>query len=206
VNGELTAALRLVAITDNLRDGIEGLLARAAAAVSGGATMVQVRLKEADTRTLVDVTRRFVQTLSVPVVVNDRVDVALVAGAAGVHLGADDLPVGAARAIAPAGFIIGASLGSENEALNASAADYAGIGPAFPTQTKGDAGAAVGVGGLVRLAALVRIPCVGIGGITAANARAVADAGLAGVAVVSAIMGSNDPAAAARAMRVAMES
>jgi thiamine-phosphate pyrophosphorylase len=198
------AVLRLIAITDHVDDGVDGLAARAGAAVRGGATMVQVRLKDADARTLVDVARRLVAALPVPVIVNDRVDVAIAAGAAGVHVGASDLPVRAVRAIAPANFIVGASLGSADEADNARSADYAGIGPVYGTQSKGDAGAAIGAGGLAAVRALVSIPCVGIGGITASNARAVVDAGAEGVAVIAGIFGNRDPENAARALRVAI--
>src|SRR5690242_12695840 len=103
--------LRLVAITDDLRDGTDGLVGRAAAAVRGGATMVQLRLKDIDPRELVQVARALVRALPVPVVVNDRADIALAAAAAGVHVGVDDLPASALRAVVPAGFIIGASVG-----------------------------------------------------------------------------------------------
>jgi thiamine-phosphate pyrophosphorylase len=201
VTAELAASLALVAISDGLEGGIDGLAARAAAAVRGGATMVQVRLKEADAHTLVEATRRLVVDLGVPVIVNDRVDVALAAGAAGVHVGVDDLPVSAVRRIVPAGFIVGASLGSESEAANARGADYAGIGPVYSTGTKADAGPAIGVDGFVRLRALTAAPCIGIGGITPANAGALVAAGAAGVAVVSAVFGAPDPELAARALR-----
>jgi thiamine-phosphate pyrophosphorylase len=143
--------------------------------------------------------------LSVPVLVNDRVDVAIAAGAAGVHVGADDLPVRAVRAIAPANFIVGASLGGADEADNARSADYAGIGPVYGTQSKGGAGVAIGASGLAAVRALVGIPCVGIGGITANNARAVVDAGAEGVAVIAGIFGSADPEGAARALRAAID-
>jgi thiamine-phosphate pyrophosphorylase len=198
------AVLRLIAITDHMHDGIDELVARASAAVRGGATMVQVRLKDADARTLVDVARRLISDLPVPVLVNDRVDVAIAAGAAGVHVGADDLPVSAVRAIAPDNFIIGASLGTTDEAENAHSADYVGIGPVYGTQSKGDAGAAIGVHGLTTLRALVTVPCVGIGGIAADNARAVVDAGAAGVAVIASVFGAADPEGAARALRTAI--
>lgn len=204
MNAELVAALRLVAITDNLRDGVDGLAARAGAAVRGGATMVQLRLKGADARTIVSAARRLVRDLTVPVIVNDRVDVALAAEAAGAHLGADDLPVAAARRIVPAGFIIGASLGSDAEAENAREADYVGIGPVFSTGTKPDAGAAIGPEGFARLRMLADLPAVGIGGISADRAREVIVAGAAGVAVVSAIFGAGDPEQAARALRNAL--
>jgi thiamine-phosphate pyrophosphorylase len=200
----LADALRLMVITDDTRDGADGLLSRAAAAVRGGATMVQLRLKGTEARVLVELTRSLVAALPVPVIVNDRADVAIAAGAAGVHLGADDIPVAAVRALAPQGFVIGASLGSDDEAPNARGADYVGIGPVFATSSKIDAGGAIGVAEFVRLQALGGRPAVGIGGITAANARAVITAGGTGVAVIAAVMRAASPEAAARALREAM--
>lgn len=166
--------------------------------------MVQVRLKNADARLLAEVVRRFVRDLPVPVVVNDRVDVALAAGAAGVHVGADDLPVAAVRAIAPAMFIVGASLGSDDEAANAATADYVGIGPVFGTASKPDAGTAIGTSGFARLSALTGAPGIAIGGITPDNARALAAAGAHGVAAMASIFGAADPERAARALRAAL--
>ena len=196
--------IRLIAITDDLRDGRSGLVARAAAAVSGGATMVQVRLKDVEARELVEVTRALVTALAVPVVVNDRMDVALAAGAAGVHLGADDLPPAAARAIAPEGFIIGSSLGMDSELADARCADYVGIGPVYSTDSKADAGADIGVARFARLATQCARPAVAIGGVTAANVAAVVAVGASGVAVIRAVLSSADPGAAARALRTAM--
>ncbi len=198
-------ALRLVAITDNLRDGQEGLAGRVSAAARGGATMIQVRLKHATGRELVEVTRALVQAVSVPVVVNDRVDVAIAAGAAGVHLGVQDLPVAAARHLAPPGFIIGASLGDVLEQPTTEGADYVGVGPIFPTPTKSDAGNAIGVSGMTSLLALSSRPAVAIGGVTAANAGEIVRAGAAGVAVISAIFGADDPELAARELRQAID-
>jgi thiamine-phosphate pyrophosphorylase len=202
----LETALRLIAITDDLRDGIDGLAARAAAAVRGGATMVQVRLKDEDARTLVEVTRRLVRDVHVPVLVNDRVDVAIAAGAAGVHVGEDDLPVSAVRALTPAGFIVGASFGADAELENASGADYVGIGPVYATRSKNDAGDAIGVDGFSRLRAKVSLPAVGIGGVTASNARALIASGAAGVAVIASVFGAGDPEVAARNLLTAMRS
>jgi thiamine-phosphate pyrophosphorylase len=198
------AALALVAITDDLRDGVVGLVGRAAAAVRGGATMVQLRLKHASGRELVEVGRRLVESLPVPVVVNDRADVALAAGAAGVHLGVDDLPVAAVRAIAPEGFIIGASLGAEAELPHARGADYVGIGPVYPTLSKPDAGGVIGVEGFARLRALGDLPALAIGGIGAENAAPLRAAGASGIAVIRAVFGAADPEAAARALRQAL--
>lgn len=194
----------LIAITDGMAHGAADLLQRSAAAVRGGATMVQLRLKDADARTLVEVARALVAAVPVPVLVNDRVDVALAAGAAGVHLGADDLPVAAARGIVPAGFLIGVSVGSDAEVAGAAGADYAGIGPVFGTLSKHDAGAAIGTEEFARFAALTALPAVAIGGVSAGNAGAAMAAGAAGVAVISAVFGAPDPESGARSLRSAI--
>jgi thiamine-phosphate pyrophosphorylase len=194
----------LVAITDDLRDGRDGLVARAEAAARGGATMIQLRLKDADARTMVEVARAMVSALSVPVIVNDRVDVALAAGAAGVHLGADDLPVQAARGIAPPDFIIGASVGCDAEVALARGADYVGIGPVYETASKSDAGSAIGVAEFARLASACALPTVAIGGISADNAAPVMEAGASGVAVIRAVFSAPDPEQAARTLRTAI--
>jgi thiamine-phosphate pyrophosphorylase len=197
------SSLTLLVITDDLRDGRDGLVARAAAAVRGGATMVQLRLKTEDARTLAEVARALVAALPVPVTVNDRVDVALAAGAAGAHLGADDLPVRAARRMVPADFVLGASVGGDAELAHAAGADYVGIGPVYETSSKPDAGSAIGVAEFTRLTRAAELPAVAIGGITPANAAALFAAGAAGVAVIRAVLGSPDPEAAARALRFA---
>lgn len=189
--------LRLIAITDNVRDGQAGLIARAVAAAEGGATCIQLRLKDVAARDLTSVARELVRAVSVPVIINDRADVAIAAGAAGVHLGVDDIPPAAVRAFAPPRFIIGVSVGGDDEVANAIAADYAGIGPVYSTGTKRDAGSAIGTGEFARLAAATGLPAVGIGGITAANARAVIEAGASGVAVVASVFGASDPRLAA---------
>jgi thiamine-phosphate pyrophosphorylase len=166
--------------------------------VRGGATVIQLRLKHTDARTLVDLGRAMVAALPVPVIVNDRADVALACGAAGVHVGADDVPVSALRRIAPAGFIIGASIRAEIEG-----ADYVGIGPVFGTTSKADAPSAIGIDGFLALRARTTAPAVAIGGITAETAGALKRAGAAGVAAIGAIFGTDDPEAAARAIRTA---
>ena len=199
-------SLRLVAITDDLRDGTEGLVARAAAAVRGGATMVQLRLKEVDPRELVQVAWALVQALPVPVIVNDRADIALASGAAGVHVGVDDLPAAALRSIVPAGFLIGASVGSDAEVPFSNGADYVGIGPVFSTISKPDAGDAIGPAEFARLARLTGLPAVAIGGIDAGNRREVLAAGAAGIAVIRAIFAASDPERAARGLLSATES
>jgi len=195
--------LRLIAITDNIRDGQEGLIARAAAAAHGGATCIQLRLKDVSARDLVGVARELVRAVGVPVLVNDRADVAIATGAAGAHLGVDDVPATAVRRIAPEGFIIGVSVGNDAEVENASGADYAGIGPFFTTASKGDAGKAIGPEEFARLASAAGLPSVAVGGVTAENASIPVAAGAAGIAVIAGVFGSSDPEAAARRLRSA---
>ena len=196
--------LRLVAITDDAEDQRSTLVDRVAAAVRGGATSVQVRLKSAAPREVVEITRSIMAKVSVPVIVNDRADIALAAGAAGVHVGEADLPVAAIRRFAPAHFIIGASLGSDAELANAKDADYVGIGPVFGSDSKSDAGSAIGVDGFERLARLVTVPTVAVGGITPEGAMQITVHGASGVAVINAIFRSGDPERATRALAAAI--
>jgi thiamine-phosphate pyrophosphorylase len=186
-------------VTDDAVLAGRDLLGVAQAAERGGVTAVQLRLKRATARELVAAARTLVAALRVPVLVNDRPDVALAAGAAGVHLGPDDLPVELARRIAPPGFIVGASAGSPEEALAARAADYWGVGPWRASDTKSDTGAPLGAEGFRRMVAEAKgKPCIAIGGIRAADVEAVLEAGGAGVAVVSGILAAGDVEGAAR--------
>lgn len=178
------------------------MLEWARAVVRGGATMVQLRAKEVASGPLLELARDMVRSVNVPVIVNDRADIAILAGAAGVHLGADDLPAARVRALAPEGFIIGASVGSDDELGNARGADYVGVGPVYSTASKTDAGSALGTAEAARLIAASGLPGAGIGGITIANARAVVDAGAHGIAVLSALQ--REPETAARALRSAI--
>ena len=204
----LEQALRLVVILD--RDAARGrdLAPIAAAAVAGGATMLQVRAKDAGARDLLALVREVMgRAGDVPVVVNDRLDVALAARAAGCHLGQSDLPLDAARRLAPAGFLLGGSAYSEEEARRATAErpDYLGIGPVATSPSKLDVPAAIGWAGFARIRAVAPgIPAVGIGGIDAALARQARAAGAAGVAVIAAVLGAADPEAATRALRDAI--
>jgi thiamine-phosphate pyrophosphorylase len=191
--------IRLMLVTDDrLLDGRD-LVSVALAAERGGITSLQLRLKRATARELADAARVLIQALRIPVLVNDRPDVALAAGAAGVHLGPDDLSVALTRRIAPAGFIIGASAGSEAEADSAAGADYWGIGPWRATTTKDDAGTALGVDGFRRLARRAgSTPTLAIGGIRPEDVAVVLGAGGTGVAVVSGILRAADVEQAAR--------
>lgn len=195
----LASLLTLMLVTDDALVAGRDLPGLARAAERGGATAVQLRLKRASARELSAAARVLRDAVRVPVLVNDRLDVALAAGAAGVHLGPDDLPAELARRIAPPGFIIGASVGSPEEAPAARGADYWGVGPWRATGTKADAGEALGPEGFRRIAALAgRIPCVAIGGIRPEDTGPVHAAGGAGVAVVSGILGAEDVETAAR--------
>ena len=189
--------LKLIAITDGLHGSSDNLVQRAVEAVEGGATCVQLRLKDATPRDLAEIARAMLKVIHVPLIINDRADVAIAVGAAGCHLGADDIPVSAVRKLAPADFIIGCSVGSDDEVSASAGADYAGIGPVFATSTKADAGKSIGIDGFKALAAKLSIPAVGIGGITAENAASVIAAGAAGVAVVSSIFSARDVKSAA---------
>jgi len=203
----LVDSLRLMVLTDAAllkgRDAVD--VCRRA--VSGGATMVQARLKGAPARDLAALARALVSALPVPVLVNDRVDVALATGAAGAHLGQDDPPLDALRPHVPPGFILGLSVGSRAEADRAAAwpADYWSVGPCFATATKPDAGPPLGAEGFTALArrAPPGVPVIAIGGLTAGNVGAIVAAGAAGIAVTAAVLGASDPAAAARALRAA---
>lgn len=176
-------------------------------AVAGGATMVQVRWKDASSSEVLQLARALVAVLPAPVIVNDRVDVALAAGAAGAHLGWEDVPLDAIRPSVPPGFLLGISVGSPDEAERAAAleADYWSIGPCFSTANKADAGPALGPEGFAELARLAPegVPVIGIGGISSTNARSIVDAGGAGVAVIGGVFGTTDPERAARELRIA---
>ena len=177
------------------------------AAAQGGATMIQVRWKDGSPDEVLELTRALVAALPVPVLVNDRADIALAAGAAGAHLGWDDVPLTALRRHLPPGFLLGISVGTPEEAERAAAfpADYWSVGPCFATPTKRDAGPPLGPEGFAALArrAPEGVPVIGVGGVTAANATGVIRAGAAGVAVIGAVLSAPDPEAAARALAAA---
>jgi thiamine-phosphate pyrophosphorylase len=203
----LGEALRLIVILDAGVGRGRDLAAIGAHAAEGGATMLQVRAKESTARDLADLVHRVMAVTPLPVVVNDRLDVALATGAAGCHLGQDDFPIDAARTMVPAGFWLGGSAGTPEEAARAAAAGahYLGIGPIAETASKGDAGAAIGVDGFRRIhAAAPGVPAVAIGGVTAALAPGLVAAGAAGIAVIRAVLDAADPALAARDLRLAL--
>ena len=189
-------------VTDDTMLQGRDLVSLVQSAERGGITSVQLRLKHATAAELARLGRMLLQSVSIPVIVNDRVDVALAIGAHGVHLGPDDVPVALARRISPPGFIIGASVGLESELENGAMADYWGIGPWSATATKSDAGHALGATGFARIMARAGArPCIAIGGIQPDDVPAAIAVGAAGVAVVSGILGPEDPVAATRRYR-----
>jgi thiamine-phosphate pyrophosphorylase len=207
--------LRLNAIVDPERAGGYALADLARLCAEGGATLVQLRDKISETRAMVTVARAIKQALAplrVPFVVNDRVDVALAAGADGVHLGQDDMAVEDARRLLGAAAIIGLSIKnvSEAEAAPVGLIDYVGSGGVFVTLSKQQKNRPIGPAGLAEILGVLRrlaqreqkeLPVCGIAGIDAGNAAEVIAAGADGVAVISALSLAPDPAAAARTLR-----
>lgn len=192
-----------MAVTDDRLLADRDPVAACLAAEQGGATAIQLRLKHLPPAELALVARALLAVLRVPLLVNDRADVALAVGAAGVHLGPDDIPAALVRRIAPPGFVIGVSVGLEREVASGAAGDYWGIGPLRASATKADAGAALGMAGFAALVSRAEgRPCLAIGGVQPEDVVAVRQAGGVGVAVVSGIF-SGDPTRGAEAYRKA---
>jgi len=191
-------------------DTPSGLLETLEAALLGGVTAVQLREKSGTDLDIIQTAER-VRELCVDhgaaFFLNDRVDLALAAGANGAHLGVDDLPIPAARRMAGPRFVIGFSPNTDTGVRSArlEGADYLGVGPVFGTGSKSDAGPAIGLRLLERRVDIADIPVIGIGGIDDGNAASVVRAGAVGVAVMSAISRSSDPRAAAEALREAVD-
>jgi len=189
----LKEKLRLLVITDkklkpNIVKAIEDVL-------RGGATSIQLRLKESSTKEMIEVgrkIRKLTRNYGALYFVDDRLDVALATDADGVQLGPDDIPIAIAREMAP-NLIIGGSVYSLEEAVRAESegADFLGAGSVFASPTKTDA-RVIGLNGLREIVKNVKIPVVAIGGINTSNAEAVLKTGVAGIAVISAVMGAED--------------
>lgn len=190
-------------VTDEALCGPRGVLAVVEAAIAGGARVIQLREKSLATRAFVERARalkRLLGPFGVPLLINDRLDVALACGADGLHVGQDDLSPTEARRWLPDA-IIGLSIEHPDQlaAAGHEPVDYYGVGPIFATPTKADAAPALGIAGLQQLRAATGRPLIAIGGIDTDNAAAVIAAGADGLAVVSAICAAADPEAAARA-------
>jgi len=200
-------SLYLVASTDAV--GARPLLDVVEAAARGGVTLVQLREKAMPDGAMIALAGELkarLQPFGILLIVNDRVEVALAAGADGVHLGVDDVSAATARSALGPDRILGVSAGTPAEAALAdpALADYIGVGSVYATATKPDAGAPIGLDGFEALARSIDLPVVAIGGIDAARAAAVMARGVDGVAVVSAICAAPDPEAAARDLRAAI--
>jgi thiamine-phosphate pyrophosphorylase len=207
----MRADVRLNAIVDPERANGRALAELARMVVAGGATLIQLRDKHGTTRSMIEQARAIKAALAgtgVPLVVNDRVDVALVAGADGVHVGQDDMRVEDARRLLGREAIIGLSIKSVALANAApiDQLDYVGVGGVYATTSKDNPNPPIGVDGLRDIVAALRrrrrdLPICGIAGIDAGNAAAVIAAGADGAAVISALSMQADPEAAARELR-----
>ncbi len=194
---------RLYAIIDAAQTGQRSALAIFDTLVSAGVGLIQYRDKEGSSRQLFDTSWQLAERARkrrATFVVNDRADVALAAGADGVHLGQDDLPLELARRVVNPGAIVGWSTHSieQVEKADRSSADYIGFGPVFPTESKQRPGPTVGLEGLCAARKATRKPLVAIGGITLENARAVIEAGADAVAVISDLLKHPDIAKRAK--------
>ncbi|VBB06971.1 thiamine phosphate synthase [Lucifera butyrica] len=191
----------LYLVTDRQLLAGKDLLATVEQAIRGGVTLVQLREKELCTREFYHWAQRLktvTDTYGIPLIINDRADIALAVDADGLHVGQEDMPLSVARQILGTEKIIGVSVSSVEEALAAQAggADYLGVGAIFATATKRDADS-VSLPGLQRIKEQTRLPVVAIGGIQAANVRRVMETGVDGAAVVSAVIAASDPYGAA---------
>jgi thiamine-phosphate pyrophosphorylase len=193
---------RLGFIADSEAAAERDVLQLIAEAVEGGVTLIQLRGKKWTSRKFLDVgikAFRFLGPKKIPLIINDRVDIALACEADGVHLGQDDMPLPYAREILGKDRIIGISVATpdEAEAAEKGGADYVGAGPVFGTLSKKDTAPLLGLTGLRKIREKTKIPILAIGGISAANLADVISAGADGVAVISAIASAANPKKAA---------
>ena len=198
------AALRLCLVTDRGLSRGRTLDEIVGAAARGGATMVQLREKTLETRDFLAAAlalKGFLAPLSIKLVINDRLDIALACDADGLHVGQSDMPVEEARRWLGPDRIIGLSITDAQQLARADAAqaDYLGVGPIYTQMTKADASPPMGLGGLSLCRRLTAKPLMAIGGLTPDNSKPVIQAGAQGLAVVSAIVAADDPEAATRA-------
>ncbi|MFJ7939700.1 thiamine phosphate synthase [Peribacillus sp. NPDC096622] len=183
---------------------IEELTKIIAESVSGGVSIVQLREKNNSSLSFykkASALKQLLNELSIPLIINDRVDIALAVGADGIHIGQDDLPLPVVKKMVPEDMIVGVSVSTLEEALEAerNGADYIGVGSVFPTKTKQDA-TLMALEDLGEICRNVSIPAVAIGGISADNISSLSDSGLSGAAVVSAIMNADNPKTASESL------
>ncbi len=196
---------KLHVLTDTVLQNRFSHLDLARLAIAGGADTIQYRQKTGTAREMIATAtslRALCEKAGIPLIVNDRVDIAIASSAHGVHLGQDDFPVRLARQLLGPEPIIGVSTGSLEEAQQgiAEGANYVGFGPIYPTGSKSDAGEAQGLENLTHLAHTLNAPVIAIGGIGETNAADVIRAGAHGIAVISAICCKENPEAAARGL------
>ncbi len=201
---------RLHVLTDYRFQQRLGHDAMARLAIEGGADTIQFRQKHGGIRHKLYSVQRTAEVCAeagIPLIVDDHLDLMLAVGAAGVHLGQTDLPVGIARRILGANVVIGATANTTAQAMAAveAGADYIGFGPVFPTASKANPASIRGLAGLEDVCQAVGIPVIAIAGITADRVGPVLEAGAYGVAVMRAITGARDPSAATHAFRQAID-
>ena len=192
-------------VTDRRNKTDEEFLNIIEEAIKGGTTIVQLREKTASTKEFYDLALKVKEITSkygVPLLINDRIDIALAVDSEGVHIGQDDMPAGIAREIIGEDKILGVSASTVEEAKKAEidSADYIGSGAVFPTATKDDADS-VSEEELKEIVDSIDIPVVAIGGITIENAHTLKASGIAGFSVVSAIMSAEDPKEASEKLK-----
>jgi len=202
--------LSLYVVLDPRLTGGRPLTDVARAALRGGATVLQLRDKEASARALTPAAEELAalaHAMGAHFIINDHVDIAAAVGAPGGPLGADDRAVAAARALLGPEALIGFSAGTPAEARDAAraGADYLGTGAIYATASKADAGAPIGVDGLERVVRATGVPVVAIGGVAPGRAAPCIRAGVAGVAVITAVTLAADVEGAARALRAEVE-
>jgi len=198
----MRAPPKLVLVTDRHATGGRELGDVVAAALDAGLPAVQLRDKDLPGRLLLALAERLralTTRTGALLFVNDRVDVAIAAGADGVHLGGGSMPVDVVRGLLPPGALVGVSTHAARE-VAATQADFAFFGPVYDTPSKAGFGPVQGVPRLREAVATARVPVLAIGGVTAANAPALRAAGVAGIAVIRAVLSAEDPAAATRAL------
>lgn len=199
----LRTDLKLYLVTDRSFLHGRNLIDVVMQAVAGGVTMVQLREKDIDTRTFIELgleLKQKLQQVNIPLIINDRVDVAMAIDADGVHIGQSDMPYSLARRLLGSNKIIGLSVENIDEVIEANSlnVDYIGISPVFTTQTKTDTAQPFGLSGLRKAVRLSVHPTVAIGGINLQTKNDVLDCGADGIAVVSAIMAAENPKQAAK--------
>jgi len=201
-----TSDLNLYLVTDRSLSLGRSLERVVEEAVQGGVTMVQLREKDCTTKEFYELAmtlKRVLKPYGVPLIINDRVDIALACDAEGVHIGQSDMPYAIARKLLGKEKIIGLSVENLQDAMDANALDidYIGISPVFNTATKTDTATALGLEGVREIAGISRHPAVGIGGVQATNAGEIIAAGAVGISVVSAIMSAVNPKDAASQLK-----